>query len=91
MPMKVKKRSGKIEKFSYKKLYDSIHKSIQYSHTTGDSELAKKLAAEVVKTLNSKFKKKIPTVEEIKKITSHTLSKRKLNRIMKSYLLFRYH
>lgn len=91
MISRVRKRDGRFEKFSYKKLYDSIHNSIKIADKHQDSRLAKRLTDGVVKILNKNFKKKIPKVEEIKKTTGHYLLEKKLKNIRKAYLVFRYH
>ena len=57
MVSKVRKRNDNTERFSYRKLYNSINKSIKHTGKE-NKKLAKELADDVVKVLNRRFKKK---------------------------------
>ncbi len=88
MIFKIKKRNGKIVDFKKTKITNAIHKAMR-AVDKGNVILAEKLSSQVVKILNKKFAKRIPTVENVQDIVEEVLIKNKLAEVAKAYILYR--
>lgn len=87
--LKVKKRSGEIEKFERKKLESSLRKAMVQADYR-NWETAGEVIEEVKANLKKRYSDKPVPVENIKHIVHKTLKKKKLWEVAKHYLLFRY-
>ena len=85
---RVEKRDGSFERFSSKKLTNSIAKALAQSGTK-NGKIANKLAKEAIKLLEKRHEKTVP-VEHIKETVEFVLVKNKLPKAAKYYLLYRY-
>lgn len=86
---KVQKRDGTIVDFDEIRIIDAIFKALTVTGQ-GDGTKAKKLAHQVVKILNRRFKKEeIPHVEQIQDIVEEVLILESLVETAKAYILYR--
>ncbi len=83
----VRKRDGKIQKFSDEKITTAIYKALK---ATGRDEppLAKKLSRETIKLLE-KEKARYPFVEHIQDIVEKVLMKNNLPGVARAYIVYR--
>ncbi|MGC8816923.1 MAG: ribonucleoside triphosphate reductase, partial [Candidatus Hadarchaeum sp.] len=88
--MKVRKRDGTIEDFNPEKIVESIFRSAQ-AVGGRDRELAKRLANEVIATIQAQCKGDIVSTEEIGNIVEKILIERGHARTAKAYILYRKH
>jgi ribonucleoside-triphosphate reductase len=87
--IKVKKRSGAIQKFDKDKIKNAVFKAITAAGE-GDGVCSKKIANKVEELLNRRFKKdEIPSVEQIQDIVEEALILENLIDTAKSYILYR--
>jgi len=87
--LKIKKRDGRIVKFSEEKINSAILRSLQAAEQ-GDEALAQKLTDEVVKVANKRFKKdELPDIEEIQDIIEEVFVLEGLTDTVKSFILYR--
>ncbi|MCF7820017.1 MAG: ribonucleoside triphosphate reductase [Candidatus Pacebacteria bacterium] len=85
----IRKRSGKIVEFKKDKIYKAIYSAAK-AVGVDDKSLAKDLANEVVKKINSKFhKNSIPAVEEAQDIVEEVLIRRNKINIAKAFIIYR--
>ncbi|HDD46095.1 MAG TPA: ribonucleoside reductase class II [Candidatus Aenigmarchaeota archaeon] len=82
------KRDGRVVKFEKEKIANAIWKAAQ-AVGGKDYELAKRLADEVVAIVNEKFKKTIPSVEDVQDIVEKVLIERGHAKTAKAYILYR--
>ncbi|MEM3571120.1 MAG: ribonucleotide reductase N-terminal alpha domain-containing protein, partial [Candidatus Bathyarchaeia archaeon] len=82
------KRDGTIVNFDPEKIKKAIHKAIEASKEK-DGELSERLTKQVVKTIEERFKKKIPTVEDVQDIVEEVLIKNGYAKVAKAYILYR--
>lgn len=84
----VYKRDGTIVPFNKKRIVDAIYKA---SAEVGEKDynLAQKLADEVVKILENKYPKTIPSVEDIQDVVEKVLIEKGHVKIAKAYILYR--
>ncbi|MFA6171015.1 MAG: ribonucleoside triphosphate reductase [Patescibacteria group bacterium] len=83
------KRSGDIAPFLPEKITEAIFKATE-AIGAPDRELAKKLSADVIETLNKKFHaRSIPAVEEVQDIVEEVLISNRQIKAAKSYILYR--
>ena len=88
-PAKVQKRDGTIVDFNEQKISNAIFKAITATGQ-GDGIKSKKLARQIVKILNRRFKKdEIPHVEQIQDIVEEILILNNLVETAKAYILYR--
>ncbi|MCM8817331.1 MAG: adenosylcobalamin-dependent ribonucleoside-diphosphate reductase [Candidatus Omnitrophica bacterium] len=85
--MYVKKRNGKIQRFSSKKIEAAIHKAL-LSRKKDDICLARNLSEQVVKILE-KEKNRCPEVEHIQDVVEEVLMKNNLPDVARAYILYR--
>jgi ribonucleoside-triphosphate reductase len=88
MIKQVYKRDGTFQDFSVNKIADAIFKAAR-ACGGNDYETAQKLANEVEKMLEKKFKTKIPTVEEIQDTVEKVLIENRHAQVAKAYILYR--
>jgi len=82
------KRNGRSVPFNEVKVTTAIWKAMQ-EVGEGDERLAKRLSERVVLTLDQRYPKERPTVEEIQDIVEETLISAGLARVAKAYILYR--
>ncbi len=88
MIFKVQKRTGEIVDFKPEKIGDAIFAAAKEIGGS-NREMAQKLAQDVIKLLDKKFKDKIPTVEEIQDTVEKVLIEEGHAQTAKSYILYR--
>jgi ribonucleoside-diphosphate reductase alpha chain len=87
MISKIKKRDGKIIKFKAVKIYNAINKAFKATKTP--NKPVKQLTDNVIKILNKKFKKTIPTVEDIQDTVEEVLLNNNYLNVLRSYVIYR--
>jgi len=86
---KVQKRDGRIVDFDFDRIINAVFKAITATGQ-GDEAKAKKIADDVLKIFNRRFKKDgIPSVEQIQDIIEEVLIMDGLVDTAKSYILYR--
>jgi len=85
---KIRKRDGKIVKFEQQKITDAIHKALIAVHLK-DGKKAGKFSNSVVRILERRFVRKIPSVENIQDIIIEVLRKKGYKRVAEEYLAYR--
>lgn len=86
---KLIKRSGELVEFDQSKIVRAIYKSL-VSVGHDDHHLAKKMADQVVMSINKKFHvNSIPAVEEVQDMVEEILIENKLIAAAKAYILYR--
>lgn len=91
-PVKIKgviKRSGRKEKFSPEKLFKSVQKSFSNAHVH-DGRKLENVTCDILVRLNSRYKGKDVSVEDIRDFIELSLMKHKLDNVAKHYILHRY-
>ena len=73
---KIKKRDGTLVKFEPRKIEEAIRKAFIASKSKNGKQ-AKRLTSEVIKTVNRRWKKRLPLVEQIQDTVEEILLKRK--------------
>ncbi|RLE48304.1 MAG: hypothetical protein DRJ31_07530, partial [Candidatus Methanomethylicota archaeon] len=86
---KVRKRDGRLESFQPSKIANAIALAFK-AVGEKDGEVAEKLAAQVVKILEDKFKGSIPSVEDIQDVVEEVLMKSGYTKVAKAYILYRH-
>jgi len=84
--LKIKKRSGKIEKFQRSKIKNAILKSMKDLDRV-DSDVAEELTKESLRRLEARFT--TPTTEDVQEIVEDVLISYDLSDLAKSYILHR--
>ena len=86
---KIKKRDGRVVDFEQDKIEKAIHKAIVATNQ-GDGKESKKVADQVIKLLNRRFRKEeTPTIEQIQDIVEEALILEDLVETAKAYILYR--
>ena len=85
---KIRKRSGRIVNFNKTKITEAIYKAI-FAVRGEDGKESKKLADKVVKIVISRFKDKVPGVEDIQDIVEQVLIHANLADVARAYILYR--
>lgn len=88
MITKIKKRDGYLVKFEQKKITDAIHKTM-LAVGIKDEKKAKQISDKVVRILNKKFVKEIPSIEDVQSIVIETLQKSGYKDVAKEYSEYR--
>ncbi|MFH1403885.1 MAG: vitamin B12-dependent ribonucleotide reductase [Candidatus Altiarchaeota archaeon] len=88
MVSKIRKRDGRTVKFNKQKIVDAIHKAITAVNEK-DGKEADRLAGNVVRKLNSRFKNKTPSVEDVQDIVEDVLIKDSKPDVAKAYIIYR--
>lgn len=82
----VKKRDGKIVGFHRERIRQALLAAIKEAKVRSDGA---QITDEVVATLNKKFRKLPPTVEDIQDIVEEVLIRHDLHTVAKAYILYR--
>ncbi|MFQ6129732.1 MAG: adenosylcobalamin-dependent ribonucleoside-diphosphate reductase [Candidatus Hadarchaeaceae archaeon] len=85
---KIKKRDGRIIQFNQWRITDAIHKAM-IAVGEKDGKSARKLSDEVVRILEERFPRKIPTVEDAQDIVIEILKRRGYEKVAKEYRTYR--
>lgn len=85
---KVTKRDGRTAIFDENKITNAIFKALS-SVKKANKELAKKITVNVVELLNSRFKGKVPSVENIQDLVEEALIQNGFADVAKAYILYR--
>ncbi len=85
---KIRKRNGAVVDFEEDKMVNAIFKA-QQAVGEGDREQAKLVAQDVIKKLEQKFKRSIPSVEEVQDMVEQVLMEQGLTKSAKAYILYR--
>jgi ribonucleoside-diphosphate reductase alpha chain len=88
MLKKVTKRDGRVVDFSSKKVREAVWKSVQAVGGTDNSH-AVEIADFVVRMLNEKFSKKIPSVEDVQDAVEKVLIEHGHSQTAKAFILYR--
>jgi len=88
MIKKIRKRDGRLVNFEKQKIMDSIFKSAQ-DVGGHDETTARNVADIAAEFLNSKFKDKIPTVEDVQDVIEKVLIETGHAKVAKNYILYR--
>ncbi len=86
---KVKKRDGSIVNFDPSKIFNAIKKAFIATEEK-DGKKIKEVTEQVIKNLEKRFPRKIPSVEDIQDIVEETLIKNGFARVAKAYILYRH-
>ncbi|MDD2646746.1 MAG: ribonucleoside triphosphate reductase [Patescibacteria group bacterium] len=84
----IKKRDGQLVAFDQSKITNAIYRAVTAVEGE-DGKLSKKLSKQVVEILNRRFKKTIPSVEDIQDIVEEVLILSDLVEIARAYILYR--
>lgn len=84
----VVKRSGRREKFSAGKLFISVQKAFRNAYVHDNRKL-ESVMQDVLRQLSRRKKRDIRS-DEIKDITEYVLLRKKLNKVAKHYIIYRY-
>ncbi|MBW2996452.1 ribonucleoside triphosphate reductase [Candidatus Woesearchaeota archaeon] len=87
-PTKIRKRGGGVVKFDASKITNAIFKAAEVvgGH---DKKEADRLSSKVVELVNSKFKGKIPGVEDVQDVVEKVLIEEGHAKTAKAYILYR--
>ncbi|UCC57690.1 MAG: vitamin B12-dependent ribonucleotide reductase [Candidatus Bathyarchaeum sp.] len=85
---KITKRDGRIVRFDETKITNAILKALK-AVERGDEIIAKRLSEDVVKLVNERFEKKIPSVENVQDIVEEVLIRDGYADVAKAYILYR--
>ena len=85
---KIRKRDGRVVDFDAGRIRDAIHRAF-IAVELEDGEKAEKITREVVKLLEERFKRKIPSVEDAQDIVIEVLKKRGYGKVAREYQAYR--
>ena len=85
---KIVKRDGRVEEFNPKKITEAIRKAF-IATKGGSGEPARHLSDEAVEILESRFRRRIPTVENVQDVVEEVLIRSGYTDVAKSYILYR--
>lgn len=83
------KRDGTREKFSPEKLFRSVQKGFKQSGAR-DGQVLQKVMHDILRILERRYRGKDVHAENIKEAVEFVLMKRRLSRVAKHYILYRY-
>ena len=87
---KIIKRDGRKVNFNQSKIYDAIQNAFDAVGVENSEELLEKITDEVVETLDSVFKHRIPHVEDVQDTIEKTLVANNLSEVAKAFIIYRY-
>ena len=87
---KIIKRDGRKVNFNQSKIYDAIQNAFEAVGIENSEELLEKITDEVVETLDSVFKHRIPHVEDVQDTIEKTLVANNLSEVAKAFIIYRY-
>ncbi|MCD6240762.1 ribonucleotide-diphosphate reductase subunit alpha, partial [Candidatus Bathyarchaeota archaeon] len=85
---KIRKRDGRVVDFDPSRIRDAIHRAF-IAVELEDGEKAEALTKEVVKLLEERFKRKIPSVEDAQDAVIEVLRKRGYKQVAEEYESYR--
>jgi ribonucleoside-diphosphate reductase alpha chain len=85
---KIIKRDGRVVRFNSEKIAVAISKALR-SVGEDDESLTEKLSGQVTRRVNTKFKDKTPSVEDVQDIVEKVLIESKHAKAAKAYILYR--
>jgi len=85
---KIRKRDGRVVDFDASRIRDAIHRAF-IAVELEDGEKAEKITREVVRLLEERFKRKIPSVEDAQDIVIEVLRKRGYQKVAEEYEAYR--
>lgn len=85
---KIRKRDGRIVEFEAGKIANAIHKAFK-AVDEKDGRVAKSLARHVVRAMEGRFLKEVPSVEDVQDVVEEVLIKEGHARVAKAYILYR--
>lgn len=88
VPAKICKRDGRIEKFDPGKISEAMSKAFQALKVEPETSIDI-LTGKVVKEVDSRFRRKIPNVEDVQDIVEQVLIKEGYERTAKAYIDYR--
>ena len=87
---KIIKRDGRRVNFHSGKIYDAIQNAFDAVGKENIDEKVEKITDEVVETLDSVFKHKVPHVEDVQDVIEKVLIKENLSDVAKAFIIYRY-
>ena len=85
---KIRKRDGRVVDFDAGRIRDAIHRAF-IAVELEDGEKAEKITREVVKLLEERFKRKIPSVEDAQDVVIEVLKKKGYGKVAREYQAYR--
>ncbi|MCW4054484.1 MAG: adenosylcobalamin-dependent ribonucleoside-diphosphate reductase [Candidatus Bathyarchaeota archaeon] len=85
---KIKKRDGRITDFDPDRIKNAVHRAF-LAVELGNGEKAKNVTAEVVKRLESKFQKKMPSVEDAQDLVVAVMEEKGYGKVAQAYRDYR--
>ena len=85
---KIRKRDGRVVDFDASRIRDAIHRAF-IAVELEDGEKAEKITREVVKLLEERFKRKIPSVEDAQDVVIEALKKKGYGKVAREYQAYR--
>ncbi len=85
---KIRKRDGRIVDFDSSRIRDAIHRAF-IAVELEDGKRAESITEEVVKLLEEKFEKRIPSVEDAQDVVIEVLKKRGYEEVAREYQVYR--
>lgn len=87
---KIIKRDGRKVNFNQSKIFDAIQNAFDAVGIEANEEVVEKITDEVVETLDSVFKHKIPHVEDVQDVIEKTLVANNQSEVAKAFIIYRY-
>lgn len=84
---KIRKRDGRIVRFNPEKINDAVTKA--FIAQGQDPKLADEVTSGVLKSVDAKFKRSVPTVEDIQDEVERALIELKYSDVAKAYIIYR--
>lgn len=84
----IRKRDGSVVPFKVRKVKTAIHKALAATGTD-DGALAAELAEQVIQAVETRFAKRIPTVEDVQDTVEEILMARGYSVVARAYTLYR--
>lgn len=86
--IQVRKRDGRLVDFNPKRIEKAILQAL-IATEQGDGKIAKKLSQKAINLLEKRFKKEVPSVEQIQDIVEEVLILEEYTKTAKAYILYR--
>ncbi len=87
-PSKIRKRSGEVVSFDQSKITTAIHKAGQATGEFGLTE-AEKLSHQVLRQINRKLSRDLPTVEQVQDLVEEVLLSSPYRATARAYIIYR--
>lgn len=85
---KIRKRDGRIVDFDSSRIKDAVHRAL-IAVELGNGKRAESITEEVVRLLERKFEKRIPSVEDAQGLVVEVLKKKGYEKVAKEYQAYR--